>query len=69
MLTVQLTAELKDGAIKVISAEPGYTATDLNDHRGTQTVAEGAVSAVCLALLRDDGPTAGVFSAAGPEPC
>jgi NAD(P)-dependent dehydrogenase (short-subunit alcohol dehydrogenase family) len=67
ILTVQLAAELKDSG-QVQSTEPGYTATDLNDHRGTQTVAEGAVSAVRLALLPDDGPTAGVFSAAGPEP-
>jgi NAD(P)-dependent dehydrogenase (short-subunit alcohol dehydrogenase family) len=34
MLTVQLAAELKDLGIKVNSADPGYTATDLNRHRG-----------------------------------
>jgi NAD(P)-dependent dehydrogenase (short-subunit alcohol dehydrogenase family) len=67
MLTVQLAAELKDSGIKVNSAEPGYTATDLNNRRGTQTVAEGAVAAVRLATLPDDGPTGGVFSASGPE--
>jgi NAD(P)-dependent dehydrogenase (short-subunit alcohol dehydrogenase family) len=61
MLTVQLAYELRDTAIKVNSADPGYTATDLNDHRGTQTVAEGAVEIVRLALLPDDGPT-GAFS-------
>jgi NAD(P)-dependent dehydrogenase (short-subunit alcohol dehydrogenase family) len=67
MLTVQLAAELKDSAIKVNSAEPGFTATDLNNHRGTQTVGEGATAAVRLATLPDDGPTGGVFSARGPE--
>jgi NAD(P)-dependent dehydrogenase (short-subunit alcohol dehydrogenase family) len=68
MLTVQLAAELKDSGIKVNSAEPGYTATDLNDHRGTQTVAEGAAAIVRLATLPNEGPTGGVFSASGPEP-
>jgi len=58
---VQLAYELRDTAIKVNSADPGYTATDLNGHRGTQTVAEGAVEIVRLALIPDDGPT-GAFS-------
>src|SRR5262245_8933787 len=68
MLTVQLAFELKDTPIKVNSANPGYTATDLNDHRGTQTVEEGAAEAVRLALLPADGPTGGYFSSAGPGP-
>ena len=66
MLTVQLAFELKDTPIKVNSADPGYTATDLNDHHGTQTVEEGAAEAVRLALLPADGPTGGYFSSAGP---
>jgi NAD(P)-dependent dehydrogenase (short-subunit alcohol dehydrogenase family) len=61
MLTVQLAYLLRDTAIKVNSADPGYTATDLNDHRGTQTISEGAAEAVRLALLPDDGPT-GTYS-------
>jgi hypothetical protein len=52
----------------VNSADPGYTATDLNDHRGTQTVEEGAAEAVRLALLPADGSTGGHFSSAGPVP-
>jgi NAD(P)-dependent dehydrogenase (short-subunit alcohol dehydrogenase family) len=68
MLTAQLAFELQDTPIKVNSADPGYTATDLNDHRGTQTVEEGAAEAVRLALLPDDGPTGGYFSSAGPVP-
>jgi NAD(P)-dependent dehydrogenase (short-subunit alcohol dehydrogenase family) len=68
MLTVQLAFELKDTPIKVNSAGPGYTATDLNDHRGTQAVEEGAAEAVRLALLPADGPTGGYFSSAGPVP-
>ena len=61
MLTVQLAYLLRDTAIKVNSADPGYTATDLNGHRGTQTIPEGAAEAIRLALLTDDGPT-GTYS-------
>jgi NAD(P)-dependent dehydrogenase (short-subunit alcohol dehydrogenase family) len=61
MLTVQLAYELRDTAIKVNSVDPGYTATDLNQHRGTQTVPEGAAETIRLALLPGDGPT-GTFS-------
>jgi NAD(P)-dependent dehydrogenase (short-subunit alcohol dehydrogenase family) len=68
MLTVQLAAELKDTGIKVNAADPGFTATDLNDHRGHQTVQQGAAAAVRLALLPNDGPTGGFFSAGGAEP-
>jgi NAD(P)-dependent dehydrogenase (short-subunit alcohol dehydrogenase family) len=61
MFTVQLAYELRGTLIKVNSADPGYTATDLNGHRGTQTIPEGAAETVRLALLPDDGPT-GTFS-------
>jgi NAD(P)-dependent dehydrogenase (short-subunit alcohol dehydrogenase family) len=50
------------------SADPGYTTTALNGHRGTQTVEEGAVEAVRLALLPSNGPSGGFFSAAGRQP-
>ena len=68
MLTVQLAAELRDAGIKVNSADPGFTATDLNQHRGRQTIPEGAAATIRLALLPDDGPTGGFFSASKPEP-
>ncbi len=61
MLTVQLAYELRDTSIKVNSVDPGYTATDLNQHRGVQTIPEGAAGIIRLALLADDGPT-GTFS-------
>ena len=68
MLTVQLAAELRHTAIKVNSADPGLTATDLNAHRGHQTIPEGAAAAVRLALLPGDSPTGGFFSASNAEP-
>jgi NAD(P)-dependent dehydrogenase (short-subunit alcohol dehydrogenase family) len=68
MLTVQLAYELRDTAIKVNSADPGFTATDMNGHLGTQTIEEGAAEPVRLALLPPDGPTGGFFETAGPNP-
>jgi NAD(P)-dependent dehydrogenase (short-subunit alcohol dehydrogenase family) len=68
MLTIQLAAELKDAGIKVNSADPGFTATDLNGQRGNQTIPEGAAVAIRLALLPDNGPTGGFFSADQREP-
>jgi NAD(P)-dependent dehydrogenase (short-subunit alcohol dehydrogenase family) len=69
MLTVQLAYELRNTAIKVNSADPGYTATAMNGHRGRQTVAEGAVEIVRLALLLpDDGPTSSFSDKNGAVP-
>lgn len=68
MFTVQLAYELRDTAIKVNSADPGYTATDLNGHRGVQTIPEGAAGAIRLALLPDDGPSGGFSNSKGVEP-
>jgi NAD(P)-dependent dehydrogenase (short-subunit alcohol dehydrogenase family) len=51
MFTVQLAYEFRDGGIAVNSVNPGYTATDLNENRGTQTVKEGAAEIVRVALL------------------
>lgn len=68
MLTLQLAFELRDTDIKVNSANPGFTATDLNEYRGEQTVEEGAVEPVRLALLDDDGPTGGFFEKDGENP-
>jgi hypothetical protein len=39
--------------IKINSATPGYTATDMTGHRGTRTVGEGASIIVELATLPD----------------
>jgi NAD(P)-dependent dehydrogenase (short-subunit alcohol dehydrogenase family) len=68
MLTAQLAYELRGTAIKVNSVSPGFIATDMNEHRGTQTVKEGAAGPVRLALLPPDGPTGGFFDQAGRHP-
>ena len=68
MLTVQLAYELRDTTIKVNSANPGFTKTDLNDNTGPQPVEVGAIAATRLALLDHDGPTGGSFSKDGCDP-
>jgi NAD(P)-dependent dehydrogenase (short-subunit alcohol dehydrogenase family) len=68
MFTVQLAYELRGTAIKVNSADPGYTATDLNGFRGHQTVRQGAAETIRLALLDDDGPSGTFSNSAGVVP-
>ena len=68
MFTVILAHELKDTKIKVNSADPGYTATDLNDNSGPKTVEEGASIIFDLATLPDDGVTGGYFDDQGIVP-
>lgn len=60
-VTLAFATELEATRIKVNLACPGFTATDLNDFRGTRSVQEGAREPVRLALLGADGPT-GTFS-------
>jgi NAD(P)-dependent dehydrogenase (short-subunit alcohol dehydrogenase family) len=42
MLTAMYAKELRGTPVKVNAANPGYTATDFNDHRGLRLVAQGA---------------------------
>jgi NAD(P)-dependent dehydrogenase (short-subunit alcohol dehydrogenase family) len=67
-LTVAYAKELRDTAIKVNAADPGFTATDLNSHRGYRTVQQAAVVAVRLATLGADGPTGTFQDENGPVP-
>ncbi|GAA4524431.1 MULTISPECIES: SDR family oxidoreductase [Nonomuraea] len=67
-LTVQYANELRKDGILVNAAAPGYVATDINDHRGFLTPAQGATVVVRLATLDADGPTGGFFSEDGPVP-
>lgn len=60
-VTVAFAADLESAGIKVNSACPGFTATDLNFFQGTRTVQQAAQEPVRLALIDDDGPT-GTYS-------
>lgn len=70
MQTVLFAGELaaEGSPVKVNSACPGFVATDLNNHRGTRTVEEGAREIVRLATLPADGPTGQFFDEDGPVP-
>ncbi|BAV07145.1 NAD(P)-dependent dehydrogenase, short-chain alcohol dehydrogenase family [Filimonas lacunae] len=60
--TVVLAYELRDTAFKVNAVDPGYTATDFNEHRGPRNVADSGVFIAKYALLDADGPTGKFFS-------
>jgi NAD(P)-dependent dehydrogenase (short-subunit alcohol dehydrogenase family) len=62
MFTVLLAKELRAEGFKVNAVSPGYTATDLNQFRGHETVEEAAAYLVQYALLDEQGPTAGFFA-------
>jgi NAD(P)-dependent dehydrogenase (short-subunit alcohol dehydrogenase family) len=66
--TVMLAYELKATPIKVNAADPGYTATDLNNNQGSKTVEQGAAIIVWLATLPADGPNGSFFSDEGVVP-
>lgn len=59
MLTTQYAKAFP--AIRFNAVDPGYTGTDLNNHRGTQTVTEGTDAIVRMATIGADGPT-GTFT-------
>ncbi|GAB2971893.1 SDR family NAD(P)-dependent oxidoreductase [Streptomyces pseudoechinosporeus] len=56
-VTVLYANALREEGILVNAANPGFVATDLNDHRGVLSVEEGAAVPVALALLGADGPS------------
>jgi NAD(P)-dependent dehydrogenase (short-subunit alcohol dehydrogenase family) len=66
MLTSQYAKALP--GMRVNAVDPGYTATDLNGHRGTQTVEEGAEVIVRMAKLDASGPTGTFVDARGAVP-
>ncbi|MFE3955691.1 SDR family NAD(P)-dependent oxidoreductase [Nocardia sp. NPDC059091] len=65
-ITVQYAKAFPD--IRINAVEPGYTATDLNEHAGRQTVEEGAEIIVRMARIPQNGPTGGYFEASGTLP-
>lgn len=65
MLTIRYAAAFP--RMRINSVDPGFTSTDFNEHRGTQTVEEGADVIVRYALIPRDGPTGGFFDRNGAE--
>lgn len=67
-VTFAFAMALEPMGIKVNTASPGFTATDLNGFNGTRSVEEGAREPVRLALLGPDGPTGTFSDENGPLP-
>jgi len=60
--TIALAYELRDTSFKVNAVDPGYTATDFNQHSGPGTVKEAAARIVKAATLDSAGPTGQFYS-------
>lgn len=60
--TIVLAYNLRESAFKVNAVDPGYTATDFNNHSGPGTVQDAAARVVKAAVLSQDGPTGQFFS-------
>jgi NAD(P)-dependent dehydrogenase (short-subunit alcohol dehydrogenase family) len=67
-MTVALAKDLRNTPIKVNSADPGFTATDMNGHTGPKKPEQAALVPVQLATLPPDGPTGGYFDENGQVP-
>lgn len=68
VLTVLFANEVRADGIKVNAVSPGFTATDMNDHQGVLTPAQGASVAVRLATIPADGPTGAFYGQDGALP-
>lgn len=66
MLTTQYAKALPHVLINAV--DPGYTGTDLNNNRGTQSVTEGTDAIVRMATIGPDGPTGTFVSRDGVVP-
>lgn len=66
MLTLQYAKALPH--MRVNAVDPGYTAPDLNNHGGPQTVTEDTDAMVQMATLGQDGPTGSFVNRAGTMP-
>ncbi|GAA4875806.1 SDR family NAD(P)-dependent oxidoreductase [Actinomycetospora straminea] len=65
MLSVMYAKTVPDVLVTVVN--PGFTATDLNDHQGTQTVEEGT-DAIVAAALDTTGPSGRFLDRFGTVP-
>jgi NAD(P)-dependent dehydrogenase (short-subunit alcohol dehydrogenase family) len=57
MFTINLAYELRDTPFKVNAVDPGFVATDFNNHRGTGSVKDAGSRIAKYALIAEDGPT------------
>jgi NAD(P)-dependent dehydrogenase (short-subunit alcohol dehydrogenase family) len=55
-ISLAMMIELEDTPIKVNLVSPGFTATNLNNYAGTETVEDGSREVVRVALLGPDAP-------------
>ena len=60
--TIVLAYDLRNTPFKVNAVDPGYTATDFNNHSGPGTVPDAAARVVKAAMLGSDGATGQFFS-------
>lgn len=60
--TIMLAYDLRDTPFKVNAVDPGYTATDFNNHSGPGTVQEAAAMVIKAVALGPDGPTGQFYS-------
>lgn len=67
-VTVAFAKEFEPFGMKVNAVEPGHVRTDLNGNSGFVTPEEGAVIAIKMALIEQDGPTGGFFGSHGRQP-
>jgi NAD(P)-dependent dehydrogenase (short-subunit alcohol dehydrogenase family) len=64
MLTIQYAKAFPN--IRINAVDPGFTATDLNEQRGVQSVSEGTDAIVRMATIARDGPTGAFVDRHGP---
>lgn len=68
MLMLHYASKYKDAGWKVNASCPGHCSTNLNKFTGTNSAESGAVNAVRLAMLGDDGETGTCSSKEGVVP-
>ncbi|MDQ2850412.1 MAG: SDR family NAD(P)-dependent oxidoreductase [Actinomycetota bacterium] len=67
MYTIDLAYELRDTAFQVNAVDPGFTATDFNNHRGTGSVEVGGARITRVATRAPNGST-GMFISEEHDP-
>ena len=67
-VTVMFANAVREDGIKVNAISPGFCATDMNNHQGVLTAAQGAELAVRFAILPADGPSGEFHGQEGPLP-